>query len=110
MSIPAVSRSPVNRASSRRSSDESTRRSLTRSRPPVTRSTYSSVPETFFQRTPPRVECAPHPKASHSPSLQDLKIYEEVFPRLATFQISIYSRPPRPPRQTSSKNLKYSNE
>ncbi len=50
---------------------------------------YSSVAATFFQRTPSRVEWAPHPKPSHSPSIQYFRLWRDRRPARATFDISV---------------------
>ena len=48
---------------------------------------YSSVDATFFHRTPVRVECAPQPNPSHSPSCQYFRLCRDGRPGLDTFEI-----------------------
>ena len=52
---------------------------------------YSSVEATFFHRTPSRVECAPQPNPSHSPSCQYFRLCRDSRPGRATFEISYCS-------------------
>ena len=52
---------------------------------------YSSVEATFFHRAPFRVECAPQPNPSHSPSCQYFRLWRDCSPGRATLEISYCS-------------------
>ena len=84
-----VSRRPMNSASSSRSSSVEhppldDRAVLPKPQPRCT----PRSSDRFFQRTPRRVECAPQPNPSHSPSVQYFRLWRDSRPGRATFEIS----------------------
>ncbi len=70
-----------------------------------TQATYSSVDDKFLQRTPRRVECAPQPKPSHSPSCQYLRLCRQACPGRATLEISYCRNPARSSRSRLHKYI-----
>ena len=92
----AVSRRPVNSASSSASCGRQLpplrRRAVL---PAATAAMYSVVDDRFFQRTPPRVECAPQPKPSHSPSVQYFRLWRDSRPAARRWRSRTARSPPR---------------